>query len=307
MKKLLSISNRIKSYAICSFMLGLTLCLIVMPNSLLQAQETTEEDVTEESGLVEPAMDLTSIQRSDNKLLLNARLTARIEGSLTKLWGLKVTFFQVTADGEVKLGEAISDKKGISTLELSDTSIKTDPDGKMEFRALYGGNKSLDPTEATLSITRARLIAETSEEDSLHKMTLTLYEGTPEGEKPVVGADLSVYVTRMFNPLKISEGTTDESGIVEMEIENGLSGDTLGNITLLGRLDESENYGILETSIIKPWGMPVSEKINKMPRSLWSHSPPIWMLITFIVLMVTVWGHYIVIIYELIKLRKDEA
>jgi hypothetical protein len=30
------------------------------------------------------------------------------------------------------------------------------------------------------------------------------------------------------------------------------------------------------------------------------------MLITFIVLMVAVWGHYIIIVYELIRLRKEQ-
>jgi hypothetical protein len=31
-----------------------------------------------------------------------------------------------------------------------------------------------------------------------------------------------------------------------------------------------------------------------------------WMLITFIILMTAVWGHYIVIVYELFRLRKEQ-
>jgi heme/copper-type cytochrome/quinol oxidase subunit 2 len=53
-------------------------------------------------------------------------------------------------------------------------------------------------------------------------------------------------------------------------------------------------------------GKPVSDKDQVAPRALWSAHPPLWMMITFIVLMVTVWGHYVVIVYELFRLRKEE-
>ncbi len=91
-----------------------------------------------------------------------------------------------------------------------------------------------------------------------------------------------------------------------MEIANNLPGNAKGEITLLAKVDEDEVYGNLEVSSIEPWGIPVSDIIQKQPRALWSKNPPIWMLVTFIILMTTVWGHYIVIIYELFRLRKEQ-
>jgi hypothetical protein len=75
---------------------------------------------------------------------------------------------------------------------------------------------------------------------------------------------------------------------------------------LLARLDESELFGRLEASSTQVWGISVSDQLKKMPRALWTSDPPIWMLVTFIILMTAVWGHYIVIIVQLFRLRKEE-
>jgi hypothetical protein len=117
---------------------------------------------------------------------------------------------------------------------------------------------------------------------------------------------LGIFVHRSFNPLKVGEGTTDVNGEATIEIPKNLPGDAKGNITLLAKLDESELYGNLEASVIQQWGTPVSDKLEEQPRALWSPHAPLWMMITFIILMCTVWGHYLVIIIQLFRLRKEE-
>ena len=85
-----------------------------------------------------------------------------------------------------------------------------------------------------------------------------------------------------------------------------MPGDDKGNITLLARLEENETYGNLKASVMQQCGTPVSSELKDIPRALWSPHPPIWMLVTFVVLMSAVWGHYLVIIIQLIRLRKEE-
>jgi hypothetical protein len=106
--------------------------------------------------------------------------------------------------------------------------------------------------------------------------------------------------------MKIGEGSTDENGELSVEVPAGIPGDPKGNITLLAKLDESETYGNLEASVAQAWGKPVSNRTEDQPRALWSSHPPLWMLITFVVLMVAVWGHYLVIVIQLFRLRKEE-
>jgi hypothetical protein len=117
---------------------------------------------------------------------------------------------------------------------------------------------------------------------------------------------LGIFVHRLFNPLKVGEGTTDENGEATVEIPGKLPGDAKGNITLLAKLDENELYGNLESSVTQQWGIPVSDKLGEQPRALWSPHAPLWMMITFIILMCTVWGHYLVIFIQLFRLRKEE-
>ena len=93
--------------------------------------------------------------------------------------------------------------------------------------------------------------------------------------------------------------------MVSIDLAKDLPGDEKGNLYLLARLEENEVYGNLETATVQQWGKPIPTDLQTPPRALWSTSPPLWMLITFIILMVAVWGHYIVIVYELFRLRKE--
>ena len=121
---------------------------------------------------------------------------------------------------------------------------------------------------------------------------------------------MKVGVSRLGSMLLVGEEatyTTDSTGQVTAEFKRDkLPGDAKGNITLIGKLEENDVYGNLEASVVQNWGTPVSDELKELPRALWSSHPPIWMLITFIVLMTAVWGHYIVIIFELFRLRKEE-
>ena len=125
-------------------------------------------------------------------------------------------------------------------------------------------------------------------------------------DSAIKGTVVGIFVRRSFSALKIGEGTTDENGEATVEIPNNLPGDANGNITLLAKLDENETFGNLEASVIQKWGVPVSDKLEDQPRALWSSHPPLWMLITFFILMGIVWGHYIVIVVQLFRLRKEE-
>lgn len=288
------------------FNVGIFLAATLFCSLSLKAQEAGEEESQEDViELIAPAMDVKTIQRSDGSVVLITSMRARIEGSMRLLWGMKVSYFQETSDGEIAIGEAISNQKGVSRIEISPDKIKEDQNGKLSFIARYAGNKTLEETEEAVTITRAMIRVEPLKTDEGYSLNLSLLEGNGDKAKPLPEMDLNIYIQRMFSLLKIGEAATDEDGAAVMEIPNSFTGDADGNITLMARLEENEDYGLLEASVVQPWGIPVSDHIAKMPRSLFSQDPPVWMLITFIVLMLTVWGHYVVIIYELVKLRKD--
>lgn len=301
-----SLQYRFRQF-IVPFCLLMTLSLPVSLRAQTDSAAQKEEPAaTEGASLISPAVEFIAVQKGDNSIDLKAALKAKVNGQFIKLYKMKLTFFRVLNEEVQELGTAITDGAGKAVFNVKADTLKPGADGKLQFKVVLAGNKTMEAAEELVSFKRARLEITPVKEDSLLSVQVKLVDiGTGE-EVPVKEATVGIFVKRMFLPLKVGEGTTDETGSATVEFPNKLPGDAKGNLTLIGRLDENETYGNLEVSVVQPWGVPVSDKLEEQPRALWSTHPPIWMLITFIVLMATVWGHYVVIIYELFRLRKEE-
>jgi len=296
--------------------LVMVMALLLLLNSpvLLKAQaDSTQTDSTkveepeeEESSLISPSLLFYTIQKADNSIDMKVQLQAKVNGSNKKLPHLRVSFIQVLAEEEKELGYAITDISGKATFNWKGDKIVADKEGNLNLKAVFKGNKFMEEVEEELTIKRARLIVTPVFEDSVYSLQIKLVDLGTGTETPVAEAALGVFVQRMINPLKIAEATTDENGEASAEVPANLPGDQNGNLVMIVKLDEHELYGNLEASVTQKWGIPVSNIIKEAPRALWSAHPPIWMLVTFIILITVVWGHYLVIIYELIRLRKEE-
>jgi hypothetical protein len=284
--------------------------LIFLPGSSFSQTDSLKKEeapvIKEESSMISPIIQFLSVQKADNSIELKAALTAKFKGSVIKLRYLKITFLQATADAEKELGFVITDGFGKAVFNTKTDSLKTDNEGKLQFKAVFAGNKQMEAADAEVTIKRARLEITPVKEDTALSIKIKLIDIGTGKEIPVPETAVGVFVNRSFKPLKIGEGTTDETGEATVEIPKNLPADAKGNILLLAKLDENETYGNLEASVEQKWGLPVSDKLNELPRALWSAHPPYWMMITFIILMSTVWGHYLVIIIQLFRLRKEE-
>ena len=289
----------------CSCLLGLMMIFLIPGKIPAQTDSSAKTEVKEVTTYA-PLITFVSIQKNDNSVDLKTSVKAKINGTLTSLAGLKIDF-TIGADSTAKkLGEAITDNKGVAIFNSKPDQLTTDAEGKLNFKASFAGKDSLEAAEEVVTVKRARLEITPVKEDSLLIVKVKLVDLSTGTETPVPETDLGVFVNRMFSALKLGEGKTDETGEASIEIPNNLPGDANGNITLLAKLDENEVYGNLEAAVTQQWGVPVSDELKRLPRALWSPYPPVWMLITFVILMSAVWGHYIVIIVQLFRLRKEE-
>ncbi|MFM6925703.1 MAG: hypothetical protein ACKOU7_09410 [Ferruginibacter sp.] len=287
-----------------------TFIFTFLPGILAAQTDSTKKEepaaAVEESALISPSMNFLTVQKGDNTIDLKAALTAKFKGSVIKLGHLKITFMQVVDGTEKELGFAIADGFGKAVFNVKTDSLIPDKEGKLNFKAVFAGNKHMDPADGEVSIKRARLEITPVKVDSVLSVNVKLVDIATGKDVPVPETVLGIYVHRSFKPLKLAEGTTDENGEATIEVPNNLPGDPKGNITLMAKLDENETYGNLESAVVQKWGVPVSDKLNELPRALWSPHPPYWMMITFIILVGTVWGHYLVILIQLFRLRKEE-
>lgn len=294
-KYLINTKNKIAIIA------GLALLLCIPVTMFAQADSTSKE---EEPSLISPSLDLVTVQKSDNTIDLKATIKTKIKGTFYKLSLLKITFVQTADTAEKNLGFVITNDQGKATLTVKADDLIKSKDGTLAFKASYAGNKQMEAADAEVSIKRAWLEINPVKEDSLFTVKAKLV--SPCADSSVKDVTVGIYVKRSFNPLKIGEGTTDESGEVSVEIPGGLPGDEKGNLILLAKLDENETFGNLEAASVQKWGTPLTIKNTEQTRALWSSHPPLWMLVTFIILMGIVWGHYLVIIIQLVRLRKEE-
>lgn len=287
--------KKFKIFSLRTFIL--LIVFILSSNVKAQDQEAT---------LIAPSLELVSVQKADRTIDCKVKIQAKVNGTFTKLPLLKVSIVNVTAAGETPLGFAITDRNGKATINVKGDGLVADAEGKVTLKAVFAGNKQMDPSDAEVAIKRALLVITPTVADSVYTITAKIVDISTGAEVPVPEAAIGLFVKRTFNPLKIGEGTTDTNGEVAIEVPKNLPGNDKHLITLIGRLDENEFYGNLEATVEQPWGTTVSTQNKIAPRALWSNRVPIWMLVTFILLMTIVWGHYIVIIYELIRLRKEE-
>jgi hypothetical protein len=294
----------IQTYKQLMLLAGMLLLFGAYNVSLAQEDSTV---VTEEApSLISPSIDFNSVQKGDNTIDLKVGLRARVKGQFISLYKMKVSFYQVVKDEDIPLGFKITDGLGKAVFNVKGDSLKSDAEGKLQFKVVFAGNKVFESAEESVSFRRGRLEIIPVKEDSLLTVQVKLVDAGTGKETPVKETAVGVFVKRLFLPMKVGEVTTDENGEGAVEFPANLPGDAKGNLTLLARLDENETFGNMEAAAVQPWGVPVSDKPEAQPRALWSSHPPLWMLITFVVLMLAVWGHYIVIVYELFRLRKEQ-
>jgi hypothetical protein len=291
-----------KSIHIRCFSFLALLVFFIVPGKIKAQNDSTKK----EANTFSPLIAFVSVQKNDNSVDLKTSVTAKINGTLTKLSGLKIEFTGGTDSSAKKLGEAITDSKGVAIYNCKSDQLTTDAGGKLNFKASFAGKDSIEAGEETISVKRARLEIMPVKADSVFSVKIKLVDLSTGTETPVDSTTLGVYVKRLFSALKLGEGTTDEAGETSVEVPNNLPGDDKGTITLLARLEENETYGKVESSVVQQWGTPISYELKELPRALWSPHPPVWMLVTFVILMSAVWGHYLVIIIQLFRLRKEE-
>ena len=115
--------------------------------------------------------------------------------------------------------------------------------------------------------------------------------------------DLYFYIQRTFSLLPIGDrfNTTDENGEVTIEFPSDLPGDTLGNVNLIVKIDDADEYADTSISKVLNWGIPLIIDHSENTRSLWAASAnaPIYLLILTNSLILIVWG---IIFYICVKI-----
>lgn len=144
-------------------------------------------------------------------------------------------------------------------------------------------------------------------ESKLITATVTEIIGDSVGE-PVPELDLYFFVERTFKPLPIGDifNTTDDEGKVTIEFPVDLPGDTLGNVRIIARIQDSDEFADTEVMHEINWGVPLEIDRHENKRTLWAAgaNAPITLLILVNSLILIAWSIIFYMIFQLYRISR---
>ncbi len=280
------------------FVLSFLLCFCFLGSSA-QNKKDSVTDIT-------PSLNFSYLNSNDT-IILTANIFVKRDAGVFAIKNAIIEF-KATGDKETRdLGLAIADEEGNAVLKLVPASvIPKDKDGKTNYYAIFNGKGKYQPARETFSAKSAHITVNFSKEDSLRFILVTANQIDSKGDiKPIQKEKIIIYVPRLFNLLKIGEADLNEAGTCKVDYPGDLVGDSLGNITVIARIEESDKYGNVQGQSSISWGTPKQYYLAEKPtRQLWSPIAPIWMIVTLIIMLSGVWAHYIYAVIQLIRIKR---
>ena len=253
-------------------------------------------------------LDIMCYQKSTGKdLKASVRARTGENRKIMPLPDLPIDFYTFNDSAEVLLGKVVSDQNGESTFTITEgIDLLLNNENGYSFKASFSGNENFKKASKDVSILEVDIEITFIEVDSVKVISAKAYEiDQSSSEKiPLDGIDLSFYVPGSFSLYKIGDAEL-EDGIGEVEFPVSLPGDSNGNLTIIVRIEDSDDYGFVESSAKKDWGTVRETVVLEERRGLGDTDAPLWMTYTLIVLLSAVWIHYLYIFVVIYLIKKD--
>ena len=252
-------------------------------------------------------MEFSTWKYNDNSRGLVTKLTTDGEYDMIPVEGINIKYYALNNDENELIAEAVSDENGIAeALFQPDYQFPKDDDGYITVTASFEGDDSYDIAEEELMFKDASINFSFEEVDDEKRI---VFEGTVYGKDneamPLADDDIYFFVPRMFSDLKIADGWFEENGKGYVEFPNDIIGDSLGQVLVYARIQEHMDYGNIEKQAVCDWAVPMHPHHREGPgRELWTPIAPIWMIVTLIITLSGVWGHYIYAVIQLVRIKR---
>jgi hypothetical protein len=167
-----------------------------------------------------------------------------------------------------------------------------------------------DGTTAEAEITKAKILIDTANVDGARTVNVQVMKWEGTDWAPAGDVELRIGVKRHGGELKIGEDetyTTDSTGTVSAEFKrDSLPADEKGNLILVAKVEDNDNYGSLSIEKTVPWGAYYKRENNFGQRALWAArgKAPIWLFAMAYSIIIAVWGTLIYLILMIVKIKK---
>lgn len=257
---------------------------------------------------MEPAIQLSYFKNADQVKIANVDVSAM--DSNNKRINIKnahVGIYLVNGDDLELVETAVTNAQGHASVELPKV-LPLDEERYFGIVAQIEGDSLFFEAEEEIWYKEATFSLELQTEDSTRTAIAKLTETDGEGQElPLAYIDVNFYVQRLFGIMPAAEEytvTTDEEGVAEFEFPGNIAGDFEGNITVVARVDDDDDYGTLERKASGKWGLVLEPEKNPFPRALWAPNAPPAMIITLSTIFGGIWFTFGYVGYLLKRLNK---
>ena len=271
---------------------------VVLSISLLSVRAQSDAEI------IEPVLEMSYLKNTDDIIVLSASLVYYENRQPVPLPGQDISF-TAGVDPIIQLGSSVTDEEGNARISLDNfPSSVEDEDGMVRFLASFSGNDTLTESEWEVIIKDVHLNINLELIDSVKTITARA-SFFQEGEvMPAADEDIYFFVLRMFSDLPVGEEFLDENGEISIEFPDDIPGDFEGYLEVIVRFDDNWMFGNVEKRERIQWGAATQHKIPESYRALWSQIAPMWMIITLSIMLMGVWGHYLFVIFQLVRIRR---
>jgi hypothetical protein len=280
----------------------LSVLSVCLKTSIVNAQEKEKS----------PLVVSISYYTIDNKLpYLTVNAKSKIDGKFRPVNKAEINLYldkDSAGKGIGLIGKVVTNEKGKAGIDIPvslEQIWKASPNHT--FIAVTAKTKGFDETNTEISIAKSKITIDTAEDKNV---VATFSEFKGGNWVPVKGVDVKMGIKRMGGDLQIGDEqsyTTDSLGRVKGEFKKiGMPGDKAGNIILVAKVEDNDQYGNLRIEKSAPWGVKFVAKTDFFQRALWGsqfHSP-FWLVFMAYFILITVWGTLIYLVILLVKIKK---
>lgn len=286
--------------------LAVLVFLITMISMVFQPLNSIAEEKTDSTIAPTVSKMVLNYLCGPDSVILTATLSINKNGTTLALENAPIEFSASNGTIISLLGKSATDQEGNAVYTVAIARLQGDKDGMVFYSAKFNGTDKYPEAAASFNAKPAKIRLFFSIEDSLRILKITATQKNEKGEEIAIPKEtVIIYIPRLFSLLKIGEISLDENGTGSLEFPKEIVGDTLGNLTVIARIEENDNFGFVQGSNVINWGVHKQYYTAEVPsRELWTPIAPLWMIITLLVMLAGVWAHYMYAVYELIMIKR---
>ena len=267
----------------------------------------------QDSAKNELVMNLGYFMNNNKVVYLMVNTKTKIDKKFQSVEGMVVHLYLDNDSAANLIGKVITNEKGLAKAIIP-PNLKTTWDGSSAhtFIGVSGTTKQFDETTAEAAITKTKITIDTLAGAEARTVTASVFALQGGEWVPAKDVEMKIGIARSGGSI-LSAGdeetyTTDSTGTVNAEFKkDSLPGDQKGNIVLVAKVDDNDQYGNLFVEKTIPWGVALKPAKNFFAqRTLWTtrYKTPLWLLFMAYSIIIGVWGTIIYLVWQIVKIKK---